>query len=118
MRAFYRSKLDGAEGSPGLAPATVHKLHHVLHKALDQAVADGFIPRNATDAVKIPRIDREEINPLTADEVGMLLTAAHGDRLEALYVVAVHAGLRQASCWRSSGMMWTLRLGHSGSAAR
>jgi len=95
VRAFYRLKLDGAEGSPGLAPATVHKLHGVLHKALDQAVADGLIPRNATDAVKIPRIDREEINPLTADEVGILLEAAREDRLEAVYVVAVRTGLRQ-----------------------
>jgi integrase len=95
VRAFYRSKLDMADGSPGLAPATVHKLHNVLHKALDQAVADGLIPRNATDAVKLPRIDAEEITPLTADEVGTLLEAAGGDRLEALYVVAVHAGLHQ-----------------------
>jgi integrase len=96
VRGFYRAKLDGSsDGSPGLAPATVHKLHVVLHKALDQAVADGLIPRNATDAVKIPRIDREEISPLTAEEVGRLLEAAHGDRLEALYVLAVHAGLRQ-----------------------
>ena len=62
---------------------------------MDQAVADGLIPRNATDAVKIPRIDREEINPLTAEEVGRLLEAASEDRLEALYVVAIHAGLRQ-----------------------
>jgi integrase len=45
--------------------------------------------------VKIPRIDREEINPLTAEEVGRLLEAAREDRLEALYVVAVHTGLRQ-----------------------
>ena len=95
VRAFYRFKLDGAEGSARLAPATVHKLHGVLHKALDQAVADGLIPRNVTDAVKIPRIDREEINPLTAEEAGRLLEAAREDRLEALYVVAVHTGLRQ-----------------------
>src|SRR5215204_6935244 len=95
VRAFYRFKLDGTEGSPGLSPATVHKLHGVLHKALDQAVADGLIVRNATDAVKIPRIDREEINSLTADEVGILLEASREDRLEALYVVAVHTGLRQ-----------------------
>jgi integrase len=95
VRAFYRLKLDGAEESPRLAPATVHQLHDVLHKALDQAVADGLIPRNATDALKLPRIDREEITPLTAQEVGVLLEAAREDRLEALYIVAVHTGLRQ-----------------------
>ncbi len=41
-RWFYRDRLDS-----GLAPATVHKLHVVLHKALKAAVADGLIPRNA-----------------------------------------------------------------------
>ena len=90
VRGFYREKLDS-----GLAPATVHKMHVVLHKALDQAVADGLIPRNATSAVKIPRIDREEINPLTAEESNRFIEAARGDRLEALYVLAVHTGLRK-----------------------
>lgn len=95
VRGFYRDKLDGASGGSPLSPATVHKLHVVLHKALDQAVADGLIPRNATDAVKVPRVDREEINPLTAEEAGRLIEAARGDRLEALYVLAIHTGLRQ-----------------------
>ena len=90
VRGFYREKLDA-----GLAPATVHKMHAVLHKALDQAVADGLIPRNAADALKLPRIDREEIAPLTAEEANRLIEAARGDRLEALYVLAIHTGLRQ-----------------------
>src|SRR5829696_7302443 len=42
LRSFYRDRLDS-----GRAPATVHKLHVVLHKALKAAVADGLIPRNA-----------------------------------------------------------------------
>lgn len=90
VRGFYREKLDA-----GLAPATVHKMHVVLHKALDQAVADSLIPRNATDAVKVPRIDREEIKPLTAEEANRLMEAASEDRLEAIYVLAVRTGLRQ-----------------------
>ena len=90
VRGFYREKLD-----TGLASATVHKIHAVLHKALDQAVADGLIPRNAADALKLPRIDREEITPLTAEVANRLIEAARGDRLEALYVLAIHTGLRQ-----------------------
>ncbi len=90
VRGFYREKLDA-----GLASATVHKMHIVLHKALDQAVADGLIPRNVTDAIKVPRVDREEINPLTGEEANHLIEAARSDRLEALYVLAIHTGLRQ-----------------------
>ena len=39
LRSFYRDRLDS-----GLAPATVHKQHVVLHKALKAAVSDGLIP--------------------------------------------------------------------------
>ena len=47
IRWFYRDRLDS-----GLAPATVHKLHVVLHKALKAAVADGLVPRNVTTELK------------------------------------------------------------------
>lgn len=90
VRNLYRDRLDS-----GLAPATIHKLHTCLHKALAQAVADGLIPRNVADSLKLPRIDREEIDPLTADEANRLIEAAAGDRLEAIYTVAIHTGLRQ-----------------------
>jgi len=89
-RWFYRERLDS-----GLAPATVHKLHIVLHKALKAAVADGLVPRNAAAGLKLPRITREEINPLSPKETHRLLEAASGDRLEALYVLAIATGLRQ-----------------------
>ena len=89
-RWFYRERLDS-----GLAPATVHKLHVVLHKALKAAVADGLIPRNAAAGLKLPRITREEIDPLSQEEALRLLEAAAGDRLEALYVLALNTGMRQ-----------------------
>jgi integrase len=90
VRWFYRDRLDS-----GLAPATVHKLHVILHKALKAAVADGLIPRNVTAELKLPRITREEINPLDPEEARQLLGAARGDRLEALYVLALNTGMRQ-----------------------
>jgi integrase len=89
IRWFYRERLDS-----GLAPATVHKQHVVLHKALKAAVADGLIPRNAAAGLKLPRITREEIDPLTEEECRRLLEAAHGDRLEALYMLALSTGMR------------------------
>ena len=90
VRWFYRERLDS-----GLAPATVHKLHVVLHKALKAAVVDGLIPRNAAVGLKLPRITREEINPLSPEQARRFLEAARGDRLEALYVLALSAGMRQ-----------------------
>ena len=90
VRRLYREKLDS-----GLSPATVHKMHVVLHKALAQAVSDGLLPRNVAEGVKVPQTRRKEIRPLTPEQTRALLTAARGDRLEALFVLAVNTGLRQ-----------------------
>ena len=90
VRWFYREKLDS-----GLSGGTVHKMHVVLHKALAQAVRDGLIPRNVTEAVKVPQTKRKEITPLTTEDTKRLIEGAREDRLEALYVLAVTTGMRQ-----------------------
>ena len=78
-------------------------IHVTLHKALKQAVQDGLIPRNATEAVKAPQVRRQEISPLSAEQVKVLLETACGDRLEALFVLAIHTGLRQGELL---GLKW------------
>ena len=87
VRGFYREKTR-----TNLSAATVKKMHVVLRKALSQAVLDGLIPRNAADGVKPPRVSApgEEIRPLDSEECASFLEASRGERLEALYVVAVH----------------------------
>jgi integrase len=97
VRSLYKEKLKA------LSPRTVQYIHVTLHKALKQAVNDGLIPRNVTEAVKPPQVRREEIRPLTLEQVKMLLDAARGNRLEALYVLAVHTGLRQGEML---GLKW------------
>jgi integrase len=89
--------LYGEKARSSLAAATVKKMHVVLRKALAQAVSDGLIPRNAADGVKPPRVSApgEEIKPLDSEECAAFLEASCGERLEALYVLAVHCGLRE-----------------------
>jgi integrase len=48
-------------------------------------------------------VRREEIHPLTPEQVKQLFEAARGDRLEALYVLAVTTGLRQGELL---GLKW------------
>jgi integrase len=70
-------------------------MHSILRKALKQAVLDGLIPRNVCDAVKPPKVERKEITSLDRQQTKALLEAVSGDRLEALYVLAVHTGMRE-----------------------
>jgi integrase len=79
----------------GVSPRMRQQVHALLHCALGKAVRLKLIRDNPASVVDRPRARRREIRALTADEVGVLLRAAEGDRLEALYVVAVTTGLRQ-----------------------
>lgn len=90
VRGLYREKLDS-----GLSPSTVQYIHVTLNKALKQAVADGLIPRNVCEAVKPPRPQKREIAPLSPDQARRFLEACQGEQLEALFVLAVHTGMRQ-----------------------
>jgi integrase len=90
LAGFYQDRL-----AVGFAPASVNKLHVTEHKALDQAMKWHMVPRNVAEAVKAPRPAPPEMRTLSAAETHKLLDAARGDKLEALYVLAVHTGMRQ-----------------------
>jgi len=98
-RALYRQKLDA-----GLSPRTVNYIHVTLHKALSQAMGDGLVPRNAAQ-VKAPRPAKPEIKPLSPNQARRLIETAYatGDRYAALYVLALHAGLRKGEML---GLRW------------
>jgi integrase len=80
--------------SKRLAPRTVGHVHRVLHRALRDALHWGLVARNVCDAVSPPRVARQEMRVLDPEQARGLLSAAAGDPLEALYVLAVTAGLR------------------------
>jgi integrase len=98
VRGLHREKLDA-----GLSPRSVRYVHVTLHKALKQAESDGLVRRNVAGTVKPPQVRNEEIRPLDANQVKILFEAVEGDRLEALYVLAVTTGLRQGELL---GLKW------------
>src|SRR5215216_6621666 len=97
-RGLYREKLES-----GSSPRTVQYIHTTLRKALQDAMSDGLMPRNVADGIKAPRPKRKEINPLSPEQARTFLKAVRGDRLEALYVLALHRGLRQGELL---GLRW------------
>jgi integrase len=66
-------------------------------------VTDGLIPRNVTQGVKAPRPAKKEIRPLSPEQTQVFLRASCGDRFEALYVLAIHCGLREGELL---GLKW------------
>jgi integrase len=90
IRRLYREKKHA-----GLSSRTVEYIHVTLHKALKDAVEDGLISANPAQGLKLPQRDAKETKALSPEQVSALLEAAHEDHLEALYVVALHTGLRR-----------------------
>jgi hypothetical protein len=63
----------------------------------------GLTPRNVTEAVQAPRSaksTKKEVHALNAEQAQQLLEAVRGDRLEALYVLAINTGLREGELLR------------------
>ncbi len=71
----YRHLLraGGCEGRP-LAPATVHRVHVVLHRALTQAVRWEWVWLNPAAASSPPRVPPSEVRPPSPDQVQRLLS--------------------------------------------
>ena len=101
LKSLYKEKLNAR-----LAPRTVQYIHVTLHKGLRDAVADGVVPKNVADGLKPSKSKKKEINPLTPEQASTFLKAANEAdcRYEALYVLAIHFGLRQGELL---GLKWT-----------
>jgi integrase len=98
LERLYRQKLDA-----GLSARRVPYVHVTIRKALKDAVRLQLLSRNVADAAIPPRAVKTEIEPLTHDQMRSLLDAATGDKLHALYVLAITTGMRQGELL---GLQW------------
>ncbi len=87
----------------GLSPRRVDYLRGVLHRALNQALRWSLVGRNVAGLARSPKQVRYEIRPLSPPEVGPLLETVRGDRLEALFTLAVATGMRRGELL---GLSW------------
>ena len=87
----------------GLAPRRVAMIRGVLRTALNQALRWGLVARNVATLVTPPRAAHFEVRPLDPAQARAFLDAVRGDRLEALYTVALALGLRQGE---ALGLRW------------
>jgi integrase len=99
LNDFMKRKLDA-----GLSPRTVAYCHAVVRSALSKAEKDGLVGRNVAKLAEPPtQTGGSKIEPLNVGEARLLLNAVAGDRLEALYSVALALGLRRGE---ALGLEW------------
>jgi integrase len=98
-------KLYGRMIRSGLAAGTVHHAHRTLRASLSEAVKRKHVALNVAMVAKPPRLDDEEIEPLTIEEARRLLAVASKQRNAARWAVALTLGLRQGE---ALGLRWPL----------
>ena len=87
----------------GLSGRTVQRIRAVLRIALNQAIKWGLVVRNAASLAEPPHVEKYEIQPITQLAARDFLKAIAGDRLEALFTVALALGLRRGE---ALGLRW------------
>jgi integrase len=90
VKSLYNKKLKD-----GLSPKSIHHIHGVLHKALDNAVKWNYVSRNVCEVVSPPRLVKPEMQALTMEQARKLLEHVRGHRLEVLLTLALTTGMRR-----------------------
>jgi len=88
----------------GVSPRTVAHCRAVLRNALNHAMRHSLVFRNVAALAAAPKVPELEIRAITPAAARQLLAAVRGDRLEALFTVALACGLRQSE---ALGLRWS-----------
>ena len=104
IQAFYNDLLrPGKKNAEPLSPKTIKNIHGILHKALQQAVANGDIRQNPADACSLPKVIRKEMTVFDDDAAAAFLRAIDGHPHELLYKIALFTGMREGELL---GLTW------------
>ena len=104
LTPMHVTKLVNTKLSRGLSPRRVQYIHAVLRRSLTIAVKWELVSRNVTKLADSLSTRQTEVVPLQIQESRHFLQAVQGDRLEALYTLAITTGLRQGEIL---GLCWT-----------
>ncbi|MFG3404371.1 tyrosine-type recombinase/integrase [Streptomyces sp. NPDC048142] len=99
LERFYKKMQEA-----GSAAGTAHQTHRTIRTALNEAVRRGHLTRNPATIAKAPRLEEDEVEPYSVEEVQRLLAEAGKHRNAARWVIALALGLRQGEVL---GMQWT-----------
>jgi integrase len=105
-QAYAQALASGRrDGTGGLSARTVTHMHRVLREALQQALRWQLLARNPADAVKPPRVERQQMNVLDTDAAVELIEAARPYRIFVPILLGALCGLRRGEIaalrWRS-----------------
>ncbi|MFJ4816627.1 tyrosine-type recombinase/integrase [Streptomyces sp. NPDC088801] len=98
LERFYK-KMQATGSSAG----TAHQAHRTVRTALNEAKRRQHLTTNPASIAKAPKLEEEEVEPYSLEEVQRLLLEAGKHRNTARWVIALALGLRQGEVL---GLLW------------
>lgn len=103
IQSFYNSLSEPNGERQALSAKTIKNVHGILHKAIDQALKNGYIKSNPADACILPKVEKTEINPLDSDEISLFLQSIRGHKFENILLFMLFTGVRRSE---AVGLTW------------
>lgn len=96
LQRFYQEKYKNGrlDGTGGLSAKTMHNLHTMIHTALDKAYKMGYVNRNVSDLVTVPKIVKQERRFFTVEEQTELQKYLPDERIGMAVLLDLYTGLR------------------------
>ena len=82
------------EGSTPLSAKTLHDVHGILHRALQQAVELDIIIKNPSDNCRLPRVEKTEIKPMTKQQISTFIDEIQSSRFNNVFMFDLLTGIR------------------------
>ena len=86
-----------------LSAKTIRNIHGIMSKSFSVAVHQGLIKRNPVELATLPRVEKQEICPLTDAQIKTFMQACSGHEYERVYKLILFTGLREGE---AMGLTW------------
>ncbi len=103
IQSLYNQLQRGDDEKKGLSAKTIHNVHGVLSKALNQAVWNEMIRTNPATLTTLPRKTRKDIQTLTDAQIQMFSALVEEDSYKAILKFILFSGVRESE---AIGLTW------------
>jgi len=103
IQKFYNDLGRGDGEKEELSPKSIRNVHGILTKALSTVVKVGYLRLNPASLVTLPRVTKNEIKPLTDQQIKDFLKIADTDRYGAMFKLILFTGLPEGE---AIGLTW------------
>ena len=104
IQLLYNTLYEGTKNETGLSAKTIHNVHCVIHKSLEQAQRNKYIACNPSSYCVLPRIVKPEIHPLEENDIKQFLELIESSKYADIYFLTLFTGMRLSEVL---GLTWS-----------